>query len=95
MPPVDEDTLRRVVNEVLDKRRGVDEFTHRTHHEQFKEVNWQHLGYMVKRDKDRRDRRDKLKTQIIGGVVVSALISYLGFMFWAIGHWVKSGGQGS
>ena len=65
--------ITEAVNEVLTARRSIDETSHFEHHN--------YVGALIERERKRTERNEKIKTQVIGWGVVTA-IGGIGYAIW-------------
>ena len=71
---MDKAIIKEAVSEVLNERHGIDSKTHAKHHE--------YIDELISDYNDRKKRRDRIKTQIIGW----AIISIAGSIAYTIGY---------
>lgn len=63
---VERDEMKAVLNEVLDERKSISESTHRRDHE--------FVGDLVARAKRKNERFEKVKTNVLGWLVITIIL---------------------
>lgn len=79
------DELKVIFNDVLDTRRGIDGEQHREDHEFIK--------ILKEREMARQQRIERLKTQVIGFGMITAIGGVLSAVGYAVMQWVQHGGK--
>lgn len=69
------------VNEVLDSRQDKN-IEHKEHHA--------FIRMLIEERRRRQDRWEKIRTQLWGWAIISAIASFLGALGYAAAQWVKS-----